>query len=547
MLKRLNIKRSEWRLVGGVSLFFIALAGVFLWYGAAHTPDGSVFIATQSINTGDTAVYYSWIEQVRDGHWLQWNLYTPEEHPRFLLDIFWLAAGWMTTILSISAIAGYHLARILLIPGVAIVLYMVVAYFFREEKNRRFAFLLTVFGSGIGGWYQVAVGHQLIPSLSGFPPMDLWVSEGYSFLTLYHSPHFMFSLILMLLTILFFLHGYDEKKYSYTLAAGITGLALFEFHPYHAPTIFAILIAYGLVKMYADKNIPWDFVRRGFVLGLFTLPAVAYHLWTLQEFYIRQQHAAQNATTTPELSITLISYGFLLLFALIGFWFIWKKKDRSDTEIFLAVWFIVHLFLIYAPVNFQRRLSEGLQVVMAMLAAYGIMALRQKYQSKPWWKYVRVGPEMTIPLFIIFFGFTNVFFLAKEYEFISADGPYIAESKMEAFEWIRANTPEGSVIFASSGNGNLQPAFGVRHSYIAHWGMTADYVTKQGDVNWFYSQVPTQEARVEFLQMRDVDFVYYGIEEYARAQVSPDQMGMPVVFQNETGYIFQVPSVEEES
>lgn len=547
MLKLLNINLSEWRLVWVVSVIFLALAAALLWYGYAHMPDGFVYIGTQYINTGDTAVYYSWIEQVRDGHWLQWNLYTPEDHPRFLLDVFWLAVGWLTSALSISAIAGYHLARFLLIPVVVATVYMTVAYFFREPNNRRLAFLLVIFGAGLGGWYQIAVGLQLIPTLSGFLPMDLWVSEGFTFLTLYHSPHFMASLVLMLFTTLFFLMGLDTGNWRYSLAAGVTGFLLFEFHPYHAPTIFALLIAYGLVTVYQQRKVPWDMVRRGLVLGLFTIPAVAYHVWTLQEFSVRQQHAAQNATTTPGITMTLLSYGFLLVFAIVGFVAIWKKQRKSPAETFLATWAFVHALLIYAPVNYQRRLTEGLQVAMAMLAAYGLLFLREQFQSRAWWKYVQVGPELLTPLFIVCFGFTSVYFVNSEYHFIKNGGPYFAEDTLEAFQWMRDHTPEGSVIFSSYATGNLQPAFGVRHSYIGHWGMTANFTAKQSDVLWVFSKTPTQGSRAEFLRKRGVDYVYYGVEEIRMAGIHPEQFGLPIVFQNNSGYIYEVPEAPSET
>ena len=70
-----NLKKEEWCLIVIVSLFLIAITSIPLIIGKIFTPSDHFFWGAISTNYSDTAVYYSWIEQVKDGHWLFKNLY----------------------------------------------------------------------------------------------------------------------------------------------------------------------------------------------------------------------------------------------------------------------------------------------------------------------------------------------------------------------------------------------------------------------------------------------------------------------------------------
>ena len=385
---------------------------MLLW-AYSQAPEGFVYIGTQAVNSGDTPVYFSWIEQVRDGHFLQWNLYTPEEHPRFLFDIFWLGVGLVAKWFNLSAIVAYHAARFLFIPLLIGTLYATVAYFFTNVKQRMMALLVVIFSSGFGGLSIFATRFGWV-EFGPLPPMDIWVSEGYTFLTLYHSPHFMFSLMLLLLVFLWFLMGWEQKRYRYTISAGVAVLTLLSFHPYHAATIFSVLIVFGFVQIGRMGRIPWDYVRKGFVLGLFSLPPVAYHIWTLEKFYIRAEHAAQNLTFTPDFWIVGISYGALLIFSIVGLVVIFRMKPLKDKYVFLAVWLIVQSALIFAPVNYQRRLTEGLQVVMALVAFIGLAFLFKKGKQKGWFGPVTSHPAVWTGVFIAAFAYSNIFLIVYE-------------------------------------------------------------------------------------------------------------------------------------
>lgn len=356
----IQISPQEWKLIGLISLFFIILALYFLLIGTLATPKDSIYVGTQYLNALDTPVYYSWIEQAKAGNFLFKDLFTHEPHPRYILDIFWLSLGWLAKILSLSSITIYHLARLFLIPLLLIILYIFISYFFEERLKRKLCFLFLVFASGLGG---VTVAGKMLGFWNLEPwslnrPMDSWVPEGFTFLTLYHSPHLMASLIFILSIFLLIILAFDKNKIIYSLGAGLCALILFQFHPFHVPTIFTVTGVYIIILSIKDKKIRWDLLRHYLILFLFSLPSILYHLWALKTFWTRQQYALQNNCLTPAIKITLLSYGFLVILAFIGTLYLIRKKKQKQQRDLSSCMGHRSVFTYLSPRQFSKTLDR---------------------------------------------------------------------------------------------------------------------------------------------------------------------------------------------
>jgi hypothetical protein len=327
-----EISTKEWKFVGLISLLLISITTLPILLGFFVTPKDKVFLGLQLIDHVDTPVYYSWIEQVKEGNFLFKNLFTSEDEGRFIFDPLWLGVGLFAKLFSLSSFAAYQLSRIFLIPLFLAVAYIFVSHFFTEEKKRKLCFLFLIFSSGFG-WivWLISKIFSIAPSAWS---MDLWVPEAFTFSTLYNSPHFIASLTLFVATLFLTLLAIENNKKIYSLGAGLTALLLFQFHPYNAPTLAGILGLFFLFLCIKDKKIRWDLLKHYFIILIISLPAIIYHIWTLKNFWTRQQFALQNICLTPSPAITFLSYGFLFLFACLGAFALLKKTKLKKISFF---------------------------------------------------------------------------------------------------------------------------------------------------------------------------------------------------------------------
>jgi len=510
-----KLDKKEWLLIADVSLALIFLTTLPIVIGIISAPPGQFFLGAQVNNYFDTSIYYSWIEQVKDGHWLFKNLFTGEAHPRFLFDIFWLTVGLIAKLFSLSGFVAFQIVRIALIPLLLSVAYSLISFFFQNKKARMWAFLMTAFSSGWGVIFDALQAGLKSPA--NFPSMDLAIVESSTFYSTYYSPHFILSLTLILAVFFLMLRSWEEKRLGLTLWAGILSLILFEFHPYYVPTIFAVMGLYLLALIVKNKNLSFFNIESYFIVMLISSPSIIYHLWTLKTFWIRQQHAAQNILLTPSFLNFVFTYGAIFLLALLGYAYI-IKKQFSDKNLFLLVWPIAILFLLYNPlINYQRRLIESIHVAFSILAVFGAYYL---FNIEPNLKKYLKNALIASALFIFIFTSSNIYIIQRDIKFylgekIISVSPFISQNKKTAMEWART-LPDG-VFLAGYHNSNLLPAFAVKQVYLGHWGQTANSTAKKEKQDWFFNQA-TIDGQKKFLAQNKIKYIFYEEEK----QLFPD-------------------------
>lgn len=533
-----EINFKEWKFVGLISLLLIIIISLPILFGFLSTPKDNIFLGLQLVDHADTPVYYSWIEQVKEGHLLFKNLFTSEDEGRFIFDPFWLGVGLFAKMFSLPSLVAYQLTRIFLIPIFLAVVYIFISHFFVEEKKRKLCFLFLIFSSGFG-WavYLIAKFFFINPSAW---PMDLWVPEAFTFSTLYNSPHFIASLTLFITTLFLMLLAIENNKKKYSFGAGFAALLLFQFHPYNAPTLAGIFGLYFLFLFLRAKKIRWQILKHYFILLMISLPAILYHAWTLNNFWTRQQFAIQNICLTPALATSLLSYGFIFLSACFGV-FVLLKKEKNDKSLFLLAWFFAQIFLIYTPFNFQRRMTAGLQIAMSLLAMSGLFYL---IDTNAVFKKIFDRKKFLLWFIFIIFGFSNYFLIIND--FIYYLGPpqiyssYLSKNKNEAMVWLKNNTTKESVLLTSPANGNLIPAISLRPVYVGQWSLTAAQSAKTEWLKHFLSDFDGQ-TRATFLKTNKISYLFFGPEEKAVANFNPDNdKYLKKVYYNEEISIYKV-------
>lgn len=544
----MEISKKEWWFVGKIGLAVAVLAFAPIIAGVLMAPSDKVFTGQQFANYMDTMIYYSNIEQVRDGHFLFKNLYTGEQpSPRFIFDPFWLAVGLVAKIFHFSAFTAYHLARFMLFPFLLVVLYLLAAFFIKEEIKRKIGFIFMVFASGMGT-FMIGEGISKADFHSYNIPLDLVTPEAFTFFSIYNSPHFIASLTLLILIFLLSALAFDRYRFGYSLGAGASILFLFQFHPYHVATVFAALGVFILINFIRHRKIKFNYLKHYFILTIFSLPPIFYHFWTVKNVWVRSQHLLQNVTLMPAWPVFLFSFGLLGILAAIGVFLLLAGRQKSEKDIFLLVWAVVQLFLIYSPLPFQRRLVEGFSVALAILAATGLFYLKEKiWQRELFRKYFSLSDPISrrvafVFLFVIFFFLSSLSVILTDLSlYLKNDQAlYMKKSRYEAMSWLKTNTPEKSVIVSLPDTGNIIPAFSLRQAHWGHEHQTAMAKSKMRELEIFF-RASDEKGRRAFLKNSGISYLFFSSEEREKSLFDPEKEGyFEKVFSNGEVSIYKV-------
>lgn len=448
-------------------------------FGLVMTPPQHVYTGLHGIAPGDVLVYYSYLEQVRQGAFTFHDLFTGESQPGNLVLPIWFGVGLIGRVLHTPPQVTYHLVRVLSIPLLMAAIAAAVQCFLRDKRQQRFAFFLAVFAGGLGFLVgpieQQQWGRDIIEHLW---PMDLWVSEGFSYLSAIQSPHFILGTALLLFFIVEMVRTLERGVTWRTLAAGAGGAVVVASTPFLV-VLMAPLTLLALTFSHSTGTSFWQRCLRLFALWFPTFPALVYvGLYQAFDTFARAR-ATQNILITPVWWVTLASYGLLLPLALWGARQVWR--DRSWRTRLLLGWFALQPILFYGPVFFQRRLVQGWQFPLASLAAVGAEAL---FYRSPLARWGRVRTSLAALVLVLLLG-SPLYQLANDLSLMSqARGSdfsalYVPRTLFDGYDWLKKNTTSDALIFADSSYAPFITAFSGRRSFVGHGVETLHYDEKR--------------------------------------------------------------------
>lgn len=509
-----SVTRREWAWVAAAALFAAAVTTVPPVVGEfVARARGIEWNGRQFLSPGDFGVYLSYIAQAKAGHLLFENLNTTERLTP-VLNVLWLAVGLLARAARLAPIAAFHVARVALIFPFAAVAYASIAYFFREKAHRLGAFALFMFGSGLG-LFAAPFLPAAVPVGGAYEwPIDFWVSEANAFLSMAYSPHFIasFALLIAALTLLFM--AYDAERVRYGVWAGLLALVLFEFHPFHAPTLYAVGGVALLAASVKEGIRPRQWAAYLAFLAV-SAPAVAYQYWLTHVSPNAAFMLANNITITPSLPYVILGFGAVSILAIFGW--------RADAEIrafapsrrrFLAAWAIVQLLLTYGPFSFQRRLLEGLEFPLVLLSIPALAVLYRRILRRP--EFGRAfamtyGVLLAAAVFLP----SSVSAIVRGVDAYVTDRPpifFFSTDESAALAWLRERTPQDAVVLSGADEGNIISGWAVRKVYAGHWANTIDLARKQEEIARFYGEAGSEERR-SFLERNGITYVYEGPSE----------------------------------
>ncbi|MCX6745837.1 MAG: hypothetical protein NTX00_02335 [Candidatus Parcubacteria bacterium] len=524
-----SISKKEWRWVILLTIVLILLTNLPYLYAALNAPTGYFWDGIHAITPGDSLVYFSYLTQVKAEHWLLQDNYTSEPQSGGLLNLFWLFLGLIGKIFNLSPIITFHLARIFLIPLFIFVLYLLVSYFWAKVFWRKIAMIFLCFSSGIGAYF-VDWFDKLFPATKSFAYkwlMDIWIPDSNIFLSLYQSPHFIFSLTLLILFFLLMILSLNYENLKYSFYAGLLGFFWFNFHPFYFPYVFFIMFIYLIFLVFKKRK--YTLFINYFLALFLSLPFIIYHYYKIKTDFAIGGRAIQNVTRTPDFLFVSLGFGFLLVGAVLGIMvLIYKRKLLKDEKyFFIFAWLVAGFLLVYSPIFFQARFLQGLQIPMVFLTLIFLEWLGpilqqrcQKFFNLLKGNYVILGF-----FFLVFFGFSTFFNLVRDVYYYEKRLPYfyLPNEYLQATSWLQNNNQNRSPILASEFNGNLIPAFLDQQVFFAHSIETLNYNPKRQELADFFNDNYSAEQTVAFLQKYNLNYLFFSETDRQASRFKPEE------------------------
>lgn len=521
-------------------------------------------------NLDDSCVYLSWMRQAADGSLRAYNLFTTEPQHGMALNPLFLVLGKFAGLTGLPLIGVYHGARMLSGFALLLVVWRFLTLAVAEIRARKLSFLFVCFASGLGWlpfWWDAA------PLAT---PIDKWQPEAITFLSLYLSPLFCFSMLLQVTILMLLWQGERTQSLKYALSAGACGALLGLVHTYDVISLAIIWIAYlliaGLTGRFQTDSENDRFVglapgwwQRTLVAGTMTAPAVLYIAHELQTETVFRARANVE-TLSPSLAWVVLGYGLTLALA------VWGAKALLDgrnapivdavsvgdtgsipawvtgTEVrwLLLAWSISNVAASYLPVAFQRKMLQGTHFPLAILAGIGATALLNGRGGKK--PIVSFG--LACLLLTLLLSLTNLRFMARDignYRDNLAETKrhrtYLKPGEVEALRWLHDHTPTDAAVqplpylyLDTSQPGHIRvapteltvasftPALAHRAVYCGHWGETPDFGGKLNEITHLAYALPnelttfavphiTEEARLDLLRKMRVRYLLFSQKE----------------------------------
>lgn len=535
----------EYRFVLALGILALAITSIPYLLGAASATQDRLF---------GGFVYaiedcYSYLAKMRlgaEGAWLFRIAYTPEPHRGALFFPFHLLLGKVAACIPVGDLTTrlvwvYHSARIILGLTLLVTVYRFLAVLTERVAVRRLAWLLVTYSGGLG-WLLVVLGQ---PGWLDSMPLDFILPEGFTFLVLYAFPHIVLARTCLLGGILCLLRAWQQypvtgsRPAGHALCAlpmkwaGLTGLLWLLMGlivPFYVPVAWAVMGAAWLALGLRERRVPWRESALAIVTALVSAPVVLYSAWVFMTDPVYSTWGAQNLILSPHPFHYLVAYGVPLVLAA----FAAKTAWRAVRPTWLALaWVVVVPFLVYLPINVQRRLVESVQIPLGLLMALGF------------YTFGRQGPRRRVALLILLVGLslTNLMLVAgNSLALRGRPAPiYRDAGEVAALDWLDKRAEFDDVVLASYPTGNYLPARVKARVFVGHGPESIRPEEKKALVAQFFMAATRDAWRQSLLLEYGVDWVFWGPFERKLGGFDPVQADYLTLAYDAGGYkVFEV-------
>lgn len=488
---------GEWRFVAAMAIVALILTSAPYIFAVATAPDAQHFMGL-ALNVPDHVQYFSWMRDLSYAN-LASDRLTPEPNQPALFNLLWWVTGRFGLAAGLDYAALHTLLRLLSIPLLLGCAYAFLRLAVAEERQRRIAFVLFTFGGGLG---IVWIAVKYLAHLPEAPfPFDIYTSEPNTFIDLLGFPHFSIALALIIAVFGLLLVALKRRQLRYAVAGGLIALVLGLQHTYDLVTLYAVFGLFGLLTWLRDRRFPvFLFVCGVIIVGLSAPPALYSFLLVKKDPIwgeVLSQFDLAGAFTPDPLHLPIL-LGVPLLLAIAAF----RPRmlqSRSDTEMFVAAWFVSHFVLAYLPVDFQIHLLLGWQMPIAILAAAALARIAR----------IRFQPKLIVTGLLALALITNAYVLTWRFiELRRYETPYfMSKDDVAALDWLSANSAANDVVLATLDFGQWVPTWSDARAFVAHWTGTLNFLAKRDTAEAFVNGRLTGAEQLAVLKEYSVTYV----------------------------------------
>jgi len=508
-----KVSPQEWRwvfLAGAAVLLLTCVPYLVAW---AYEGEGRVF-GGFILLLDDCYSYLAKMRLGAAGRWLFRIAYTPEPHPGTLFFPFHILLGKLAALLPESInlttrmVWVYHGARLVCGMILLLTVYRFLAALTGPEERtlRRLAWLMIAWGGGLG-WLLVALG---LPEWLGSIPLDFILPEGFTFLVLYAFPHIAAARSLLLWGFLSLFRVFEGREgwLRMALLAGVLWLLMGLVVPFYVPVAWAVTGALLAAFWLRRRHFPRRQLIAAAGAALLSAPVVGYSLWVFSTQPVYRAWSEQNLILSPHPLHYLAAWGVPLVLAGCAIGDAWRREGLTWTA---PVWVGVVPLLVYLPFNLQRRLVEGVQIPLMLLAAMGTVKL------------ARGGLRPVVAMLVATMVFTNIFILAGSSMMVRSRPPltFRESAEIAALDWLAGQVQADDVILSAYNTGNYLPARVLARAFLGHGFETVEFSRKEAMVARFFAGQADESWRKELLSEYGVDYIFWGPEERKLGEFDP--------------------------
>lgn len=514
------LPEAEKRAARLILVLFLAAICLPYAFAALITPPNQVW-GGLLLSADDQNVHLMWARQAQDGAFFMRDLFTTEplvsgERALFFNCLPYLM-GVLSRVTGLDVVVWYHVIRV---AAAALGLWQfheLARVVTRDEakysRARILALVLLSFtlGGGFLGTLWPPIAHFFIDRPIGTLPI---MPEAFYALSALISPINTASMALLALIFRLVL----EKRGALTLF--FAALLLSNIHTYDA---LPLIVAVAIWMLWTAR----DGDRASLKIGAATITGAL--LPVVYQFIVfrgSEEFRAKALTVTAPPPPLYLLLSFAPLLVCIA----WSRPASRELPAprLLWIWIASVFALIYVPTSifpFARKMMEGVQLPLCLLASLGLSAFISRFASRPA-RMAVAGAVVLLPLLSTlelwaWIGQNAVENNASRVKFFM---PPLSISRGEAgaLRVLDAREEQGAVLCLPF-LGSYVPRASAKVTYLGHWAETLHHDAKLGEVSRFYrGQMSAPQAR-EFLVANRIRWVIYGpFERGAFGQDKPN-------------------------
>jgi hypothetical protein len=504
------LKERRWIIVFAFTVMMITTLPYIIGYQVQNSEwsfTGFLFGVT------DGNSYIAKMLRGANGEWLFRTPFSAQSQKGTFIFFHYLLLGKITSAPGQheQLVVLYHLIRF--VGGVLSILagYDFLALFLKEPFSRRLGVIIATIGGG-AGWLLVMLGKS---NWLGSLPLDFYSPETFGFLGLYGIAHLPWARAFLLWGLRSYLikgtpHIPAPRPISRIaelppgilwlltgLSQPITGMVVGAVAGFH---LFGLFVWQSWQKR-SGRTADWAIVTKYFFTamkaGSVALPLVLYSALVFSLDPFLKIWVEQSRIPAPHLFHYLAAFGVVIPFVLVGIPRL--MKNQPEWGALPVTWIILTPVLLILPFSLQRRLVEGLWIVLVLVALIPL----ENLVSKTWrWAYV----------FLIFTLPTTLFLLAGGVGVAlqPAAPVYRPAEEIAAFKFLAQTATSDEVVLSSFHTGNALPAWAPVFVVIGHGPETVNIKTIEPRVQDFYRTATTDQDRLNLLAEFGVDYVFWG-------------------------------------